>query len=118
MKIEESNLFGMTVIHAVEDDCPFCGREMTNVVFYGTVCTHNDCREAREKAELEEDKLTIIKYLKLENTTDPIGALHIQSVVRYLGYRHGQIDHVLKAVESLVSDGLVNYQEESLSIIK
>lgn len=54
MRVQESNLFGMTVIHVVEDDCPFCGREMTNVVFYGTVCTDNDCQNSREKNSKED----------------------------------------------------------------
>lgn len=54
MKIEESNLFGMTVMRVVEDDCPFCGREMINIVFYGTVCTDNDCRNSREKNSKED----------------------------------------------------------------
>jgi hypothetical protein len=49
MHIEERTLFNeMTCFIKVCEDCPKCGREMTEIMFYGEVCVFCDSSKNQE----------------------------------------------------------------------
>ena len=51
LKIKETNIGGHIISRPACDDCPTCGEEMTNIMYFGEVCIKCDCDSVNNKDE-------------------------------------------------------------------
>lgn len=51
VKVKETNIGGHVISRPACDDCPMCGEEMTNIMYFGEVCIKCDCDSVNDKNE-------------------------------------------------------------------
>ena len=53
LKIKETNIGGHIILRPACDDCPTCGEEMTDIIYFGEVCVLCDSKNLNENKTVE-----------------------------------------------------------------